>query len=123
MIKPFLVIVHVICAILLIVVVLIQQTKGSGLSSVFGGGAAEDILGVRGAPTFFQKLTWGLVAVFMLTAFFSVIISPRRTVKKPVIQSKIEELMKLKPLQTQEEEEKVPFEMPVGQQEEKKEGN
>lgn len=120
MIKALLLVIHIICAIFLIIVVLVQQTKGAGLSSVFGGGAAEDILGVRGAPTFFQKLTWGLVTVFMLTALFAAILTPRRVVKKPVIQSKIEELMKLKPLETQEEE-KVPFEMPVGG-EKKKEG-
>lgn len=120
MIKPFLIVIHVICAILLIIVVLVQQTKGAGLSSVFGGGAAEDILGVRGAPTFFQKLTWGLVTVFMLTAFLSAILSPRRAIKKPVIQSKIEELIKLKPLETEKERE-VPFEMPVPQEEKKEE--
>ncbi len=111
MIKPLLLIVHIICAILLIMVVLVQQTKGAGLSSVFGGGAAEDILGVRGAPTFFQKLTWTLVGIFMLTALLSAIISPRKViVKKPVIQSKIEELIKLKPLQ--EEKEEATFETP-----------
>lgn len=119
MIKALLILIHIICAILLIIVVLIQQTKGAGLSSVFGGGAAEDILGVRGAPTFFQKLTWGLVTVFMLTALFATIITPKRVIKKPVIQSKIEEMMKLKPLE--KEEEKVPFEMPIPG-EKKKEG-
>ncbi|MEO0231748.1 MAG: preprotein translocase subunit SecG [candidate division WOR-3 bacterium] len=116
MIKPLLLIIHIFCAILLIMVVLVQQSKGAGLASVFGGGAAEDILGVRGAPTFFQKLTWILVSIFMLTALLSAIISPRKTiVKRPVIESKIQEMIKLKPLQ--EEKEEAPFEFP---QEEKK---
>ncbi len=115
MIKALLLVIHIFCAILLIMVVLVQQSKGAGLASVFGGSAAEDILGVRGAPTFFQKLTWALTLIFMLTALLSAIISPRKMmVKKPIIESKIEEILKLKPLKGEKEE--TPFEFPSGEE-------
>ena len=57
----------VLCAIVLVLVVLIQKGKGGGLSSAFAGGMASGILGSKTGDV----LTWitiGLVGFFLLTA-------------------------------------------------------
>ena len=68
-----LVILHILIAIALILVVLIQSGKGADIGAAFGGGAASQaIFGGRGAATFLHKLTTGLAILFML---FSLILA------------------------------------------------
>ncbi len=70
-----LIIVHVLVAILLIGVVLIQRGQGADMGVSFGGGGAQTLFGSRGSGSFLGKLTGGLAATFMMTsltlAFFS----------------------------------------------------
>ncbi len=58
------IILTVIVAILLIGIVLIQKSKGGGLSSQFGAG--NQVLGVRGTNTFLEKTTWTLAALILV---------------------------------------------------------
>jgi preprotein translocase subunit SecG len=70
--------VHVLVCILLIIVVLLQQTKGAGMGSVFGGGGGSDTLfGGKGATPFFVRLTSGLAIGFFLTSLTLVLLSRR----------------------------------------------
>ena len=61
----------IVCAVLLVLVVLSQSSKG-GLSSQFGGsGASTQMIGVKRATDFLEKATWvlaGLVIVFCMTS-------------------------------------------------------
>jgi preprotein translocase subunit SecG len=58
---------HVIVCIGLILVVLMQSSKGEGLAgSAFGGGLSSAVFGGRGAATFLSKATTILAIVFML---------------------------------------------------------
>ena len=61
----------IICAVLLVLVVLSQSSKG-GLSSQFGGsGASTQMIGVKRATDFLEKATWvlaGLVIVLSMTS-------------------------------------------------------
>jgi len=70
-----LIIVHVLVAVMLIVVVLIQRGQGADMGVSFGGGGAQTLFGSRGSGSFLGKLTGGLAATFMMTsltlAFFS----------------------------------------------------
>jgi len=67
--------VHILVAISLIGVVLIQRGQGADMGASFGGGGAQTLFGSRGSGSFLGKLTGGLAAVFMITsltlAFFS----------------------------------------------------
>jgi len=67
--------IHVLVALLLIGVVLIQRGQGADMGVSFGGGGAQTLFGSRGSGSFLGKLTGGLAATFMLTsltlAFFS----------------------------------------------------
>ncbi|MGD1842098.1 MAG: preprotein translocase subunit SecG [Thermonemataceae bacterium] len=54
-------------AVLLILVVLAQNSKGGGLSSQFGGSASQ-MIGVKKSSDLLEKVTWGfIVAMFVLT--------------------------------------------------------
>lgn len=63
-----------ICAILLICVVLIQKSKGGGLSSTFAG--SNQIMGVRRTNSFIEKLTWGLAGTICLLSILSTFTMP-----------------------------------------------
>lgn len=62
-----------ICAVLLILVVLIQNSKGGGLASNFSQG--NQVMGVKKTTDFLEKATWTLaisLAVFCLAASFTI---------------------------------------------------
>ncbi len=65
--STFLAIVHVFVCMFLILVVLLQQGRGGGLGSAFGG-ASQQVFGGRGAGNFMTRLTWGCAVVFILTS-------------------------------------------------------
>lgn len=45
--------------VLLVLVVLSQNSKGGGLSSQFGGGGTSQLMGVKRTGDLLEKLTWG----------------------------------------------------------------
>lgn len=62
-------ILHILITVALILVILIQSSKGADIGAAFGGGAASQaIFGGRGAATFLHKLTAGLAILFMLSS-------------------------------------------------------
>ncbi|MBF0281222.1 MAG: preprotein translocase subunit SecG [Zetaproteobacteria bacterium] len=66
---------HVIVAVLLIGVVLVQRGQGADIGASFGGGGAQTLFGSRGSGSFLGKMTGALAAIFMVTsltlAFFT----------------------------------------------------
>lgn len=65
----FVLVVHVIVAVTLVGLVLIQQGKGATAGAGFGGGGASGtVFGARGAASFLSKLTAGLAATFFVTS-------------------------------------------------------
>ncbi|MEO0293355.1 MAG: preprotein translocase subunit SecG [candidate division WOR-3 bacterium] len=75
----FLITLHVFFAVLLILVILMQQSHGAGMSSVFGGGGSGSLFGGRGASIFLRKVTIVLAALFFLTSTTIAIRIPRVT--------------------------------------------
>ncbi|HSN98939.1 MAG TPA: preprotein translocase subunit SecG [Candidatus Nanopelagicales bacterium] len=67
MIQTFLNIVHVLVCLFLILVVLLQQGRGGGMGSAFGGATAQ-VFGGRGAGNFLTRLTAACAVVFMGTS-------------------------------------------------------
>ncbi len=69
MLHALLVFVHVLVSFLLIVAVLLQSGKGTGLAGTFGGsGVTGGVFGGRGAAPFLAKATTVFAVLFMLTA-------------------------------------------------------
>lgn len=58
----------IVLAIAMILVVIVQNSKGGGLSSTFGGGATQ-MLGARRGDEFIEKLTWYLAVGILVCAF------------------------------------------------------
>jgi preprotein translocase subunit SecG len=67
MLQTLLSIIHVTVCIFLILVVLLQQGRGGGMGSAFGGATAQ-VFGGRGAGNFLTRLTGICAAIFMLTS-------------------------------------------------------
>lgn len=53
-------------AFLLIIVVLIQNPKGGGVDSTFGGSQANQMFGAARSADLIEKLTWGLAIVLFV---------------------------------------------------------
>lgn len=77
MLHVIVIILTVIVAILLIGIVLIQKSKGGGLSSQFGG--ANSMMGVRQTNSFLEKGTWWLAGILVLLSICSVYTMPKAT--------------------------------------------
>ena len=62
-------------AVLLVLVVLAQNSKGGGLSSQFGGSGASNIIGVKKTTDLLEKLTWAFaIAILALSMSVNVLI-------------------------------------------------
>jgi preprotein translocase subunit SecG len=62
--------------VLLMAVILIQNPKGGGVDSTFGGGAANQMFGAAKSTDFVEKLTWGLAAtLFVLCVITAILVS------------------------------------------------
>lgn len=59
---------HVIAAIAVIGLVLIQQGKGSDIGAAFGAGASNTVFGSQGSGGFLFKATGGFAALFFATS-------------------------------------------------------
>jgi len=74
MIQVLTVLVALVC-LLLMGVILIQNPKGGGLDSTFGGGGASNALGAAKSADVVEKLTWGLaITLFILCIITSLVV-------------------------------------------------
>jgi len=61
-------IIHVLAAVCLVALVLVQQGKGATVGAAFGSGASQTIFGSRGSGSFLVKVTIAFVALFFTTS-------------------------------------------------------
>ena len=59
----------IILALALILVVVIQNSKGGGLSSAFGASSLSNVVGARRSAQEIEKITWWLIGIVMVVAF------------------------------------------------------
>lgn len=79
------VILIVIAALLMIGIVLIQESKGGGLSSGFSSG--NQIMGVRKTTDFVEKTTWALAALMVVISVACAYTAPKAASDESVIQN------------------------------------
>ena len=61
---------------LLMAIVLIQNPKGGGVDSTFGGQGANQMFGAAKSTDFIEKITWGLaISLFVLAIITAIIVS------------------------------------------------
>ena len=75
----FILVVHIILAILIIALVLVQQGKGAEAGASFGGGGAATVFGASGAGNFLTRLTAILTALFFVTSLTLAIFAKKQT--------------------------------------------
>jgi preprotein translocase subunit SecG len=68
-IETLVLVLHVLAALAIIGLVLIQHGKGADMGSGFGSGASTTVFGSGGAGNFLTRLTTGIVIAFFLTSF------------------------------------------------------
>ena len=64
----FLISVHMVIAVALIVLVLVQRGRGAEIGAAFGSGASQTVFGARGSASFLTRLTAGLAALFFISS-------------------------------------------------------
>ncbi|MCD8281742.1 MAG: preprotein translocase subunit SecG [Prevotella sp.] len=79
-----LVIVMVIIAVLMIGIVLIQESKGGGLASGLSSG--NQVLGVRKTTDVVEKATWTLAALMVVISVVCAYVAPRASTEQSVFE-------------------------------------
>ena len=82
--------VHVLVAVTLVGLVLLQHGKGADMGAAFGSGASGSLFGASGSANFLSRATAVLAAVFFLSSMgltFMSAKSKRSTTRAPVQQS------------------------------------
>ena len=79
------VILIVIAAVLMIGIVLIQESKGGGLSSSFAG--YNQVAGVRKTTDFIEKATWSLAAIMVVISVACAWVAPTASADQSVMEN------------------------------------
>ena len=72
-------VVHIMCAGLIIGLVLLQRGKGAEAGTGFGAGASGTVFGARGSANFLSRATVVLATVFFITSLALAYLSTQRT--------------------------------------------
>lgn len=71
--------VHLVTALAVIGLILLQQGKGAEMGASFGSGASQTLFGASGTGNFFSRLTAIFTAVFFVTSFTLAVIARDKT--------------------------------------------
>ena len=66
--ETFIWIVHILSAVSVIVLVLLQHGKGADMGAAFGSGSSGSLFGASGSANFLSRTTGALAAVFFITS-------------------------------------------------------
>ena len=69
----------IILAVLLVILVILQQGKGSDLGSAFGGGSSNSMFGALGPSDFLGRLTWIVGSLFLILAMTQAVLLKNNT--------------------------------------------
>lgn len=76
--ESILLVVHVIVALLIVGLIMLQQGKGAEMGASFGAGSSQTVFGAAGSGNFFSRMTAVLAAVFFATSFVLAMIAKNR---------------------------------------------
>jgi preprotein translocase subunit SecG len=84
--QPILLVLHVLVAVALIALVLLQHGKGADVGAAFGSGASGTIFGARGSASFLSRTTAALAALFFANSLALAYLASEREVPTSVIE-------------------------------------
>lgn len=78
--ESIIIVAHIIIALAIIGLILLQQGKGAEAGASFGGGASQTVFGSQGGGNFFAKLTAILAFLFFVTSFTLTVLAKNQSV-------------------------------------------
>lgn len=82
----------ILASILLILIVLVQNSKGGGLASNFA--SSNQVMGVRKTTDFLEKATWTLAGALLVLSFVAVMVLPKEELgRRSVIDEQMQNVM------------------------------
>ena len=84
--------VHLIIALVIIALILLQQGKGAEMGASFGSGASQTLFGATGSGNFFAKLTAIFATAFFVTSFSLALIAKKQSSVDDVALPALEEV-------------------------------
>lgn len=99
MIYTLFVVLIVLVAILMIGIVLIQESKGGGLSSQFS--SSNQIMGVRKTTDVVEKVTWGLAVLMVVISVICAYVAPKAATEESVMEKAATQTETTNPVNTQ----------------------
>lgn len=95
----FFVVLIVVASLLMIGIVLIQESKGGGLASNFS--STNAIMGVRKTTDFVEKATWGLAAFMVVMSIVCAYTAPQSSADQSVLEKAATQSQATSPTNTQ----------------------
>jgi len=89
MISNLLLVVHLVVAVAIVTLVLLQQGKGADAGAAFGGGSSQSLFGAVGAANFLSRTTSILVALFFTTSLSLAYIYSNQKAPESVIEGSV----------------------------------
>ena len=88
--------IHLIIALVLIALVLVQHGKGADAGANFGGGSSQSVFGSSGSATFLSRMTAVIATIFFITSLVLAYIGSQQakgyqSVTQTQIETKVEE--------------------------------
>lgn len=90
-------IVHVLAAIGVIGLVLLQHGKGADMGASFGSGASGSLFGVSGSSNFLSRATAIFVAIFFVTSMTLAYMAGGKSSDASVVKAHVEKAVEAKP--------------------------
>ncbi|MGB5707469.1 MAG: preprotein translocase subunit SecG [Arenicellales bacterium] len=89
MISNLLLVVHLVVAVAIVTLVLLQQGKGADAGAAFGGGSSQSLFGAVGASNFLSRTTSILVALFFSTSLSLAYLYSKQKAPESVIEGSV----------------------------------
>ncbi|MBZ4194665.1 MAG: preprotein translocase subunit SecG [Candidatus Contendobacter sp.] len=86
MVHTLLLVAHIVVAVALIALVLLQQGKGADAGAAFGSGASTTMFGSQGSASFLSRTTAVLAATFFLTSLTLAYFANRTSAPQSVVE-------------------------------------
>ncbi len=78
MLEQIIIIFHVLIALAIVILILLQQGKGADMGASFGGGGSQTLFGPTGGGNLLTQLTTILATLFFVTSFSLAIIAKQK---------------------------------------------
>jgi len=73
--ETLVIVVHIVVAVAIVGLILLQQGKGAEMGASFGSGSSQTLFGPQGSGTVFSRATAILAAIFFVTSFTLAVIA------------------------------------------------